>query len=166
MLIAALSAVASFVLTRLEEAPRSVPTLHLMVLASGLLRTRLLLRLRDTQRQTHRIHATTNVEHVVIVEASRLAWFFSKYGGRARPRRMSDCRHIGRAAGAQTPIAQWLSHHRDADGSGKSHRRLCNAWGLYRQCSNRRSAERAFTWRMGGNTPRVPRAQHRTRNSA
>jgi lipopolysaccharide/colanic/teichoic acid biosynthesis glycosyltransferase len=77
MLIAALSAVASFVLTRLEEAPRSIPILHLMVLASGLLGTRLLLRLRDTQRQSHRIEAT-KVEHVVIVAASRLAWFFSK----------------------------------------------------------------------------------------
>ena len=37
VLIAALSAVASFVLTRLDEAPRSIPILHFMLLASGLL---------------------------------------------------------------------------------------------------------------------------------
>jgi lipopolysaccharide/colanic/teichoic acid biosynthesis glycosyltransferase len=79
VLIAALTAVASFVLTRLEEAPRSIPVLHFMFLASGLLGARVLLRLRDTRR-----HAGTpsalgqSVEHVVIIEASRLAWFFSK----------------------------------------------------------------------------------------
>ena len=77
VLIAALSAVATFVVTRLEEAPRSIPILHLMVLASGLLGSRLLLRLRDTHR-TQRADATAKVEHVLIVEASRLAWFFSK----------------------------------------------------------------------------------------
>jgi Bacterial sugar transferase/CoA-binding domain len=78
VLIAALSAVAAFVLTRLEEAPRSIPILHLMVLASGLLGSRVLLRLRDEHRQTHRIDTTIRAEHVLIVQASRLAWFFSK----------------------------------------------------------------------------------------
>jgi lipopolysaccharide/colanic/teichoic acid biosynthesis glycosyltransferase len=78
VLIAALSAVATFVLTRLEEAPRSIPILQLMVLASGLLGSRLLLRLRDTHRRTSRVDAIAKVEHVLIVEASRLAWFFSK----------------------------------------------------------------------------------------
>jgi lipopolysaccharide/colanic/teichoic acid biosynthesis glycosyltransferase len=78
MLIAALSAVASFLLTRLEEAPRSIPILHLMVLASGLLGTRLLLRLRDSHRQTQRVDSSARIEHVLIVEASRLACFFSK----------------------------------------------------------------------------------------
>jgi FlaA1/EpsC-like NDP-sugar epimerase len=73
VLIAALSAVASFLLTRLEEAPRSIPILHLMMLASGMLGTRLLLRLRDTHRQTQRVDGSTRIEHVLIVEASRLA---------------------------------------------------------------------------------------------
>jgi FlaA1/EpsC-like NDP-sugar epimerase len=76
ILIAALSAVASFLLTRLEEAPRSLPILHFMVLAFGLLGTRLLLRLRGTHLETRSMNAG-EVEHVVIVEASRLAWFFS-----------------------------------------------------------------------------------------
>jgi lipopolysaccharide/colanic/teichoic acid biosynthesis glycosyltransferase len=73
VLIAALSAVATFLLTRLEEAPRSIPILHLMLLASGLLGIRLLLRLRDTRR----VEATHKVEHILIIGASRLAWFFS-----------------------------------------------------------------------------------------
>jgi lipopolysaccharide/colanic/teichoic acid biosynthesis glycosyltransferase len=77
VLIAALSAVATFLLTRLEEAPRSIPILHLMLLASGLLGIRLLLRLRDTRRETRRVEATHKVEHILIIGASRLAWFFS-----------------------------------------------------------------------------------------
>ncbi len=79
VLIAALTAVASFLLTRLEEAPRSLPILHFMLLASGLLGARILLRMRDTHRETRRPdHPVNKVEHVLIIEASRLAWFFSK----------------------------------------------------------------------------------------
>lgn len=78
VLIAALSALASFLLTRLQEAPRSIPILHFMLLAFGLLGTRILLRLRDTRRESHTHNAARKAEHVIIIEASRLAWFFSK----------------------------------------------------------------------------------------
>lgn len=78
VLIAALSAALAFVLTRLEDAPRSIPILHFMLLGSGLLGARLLLRLRDTRLETRKIDAAQKIEHVVIIEASRLAWFFSK----------------------------------------------------------------------------------------
>lgn len=78
VVIAALSALASFLLTRLQEAPRSIPILHFMLLAFGLLGARILLRLRDTQRQTSTFNATGKAEHVIIIEASRLAWFFTK----------------------------------------------------------------------------------------
>jgi lipopolysaccharide/colanic/teichoic acid biosynthesis glycosyltransferase len=78
VLIAALSAVASFVLTRLEEAPRSIPVLHFMLLASGLLGARFLLRLRGTRRETRTYHAVGQSAHVLIIGATRLAWFFSK----------------------------------------------------------------------------------------
>jgi lipopolysaccharide/colanic/teichoic acid biosynthesis glycosyltransferase len=79
VLIAVLAAVTTFLLTRLEEAPRSIPILHFMFLASGLLGARLLLRLRDTRHrgQTPGV-LDGSVEHVLIIEASRLAWFFSK----------------------------------------------------------------------------------------
>ena len=78
VLIAALSAVASFLLTRLEEAPRSIPILHFMLLTSGLLGARFLLRLRHTHRDTRAATTPGRVEHVLIIGASRLAWFFSK----------------------------------------------------------------------------------------
>jgi len=78
VLIAALSAVAAFLLTRLEEAPRSIPILHLMLLASGLLGGRILVRLRDTRLESRRPNTTGKIEHILIIEASRLAWFFSK----------------------------------------------------------------------------------------
>lgn len=78
VLIAALSAVATFLLTRLEEAPRSIPILHFMLLASGLLGARILLRLRDTRHATKTPNSTTRIDNVLIIEATRLAWFFSK----------------------------------------------------------------------------------------
>ena len=78
VVIAALSAVATFLFSRLNEAPRSIPVLHLILLTSGLLTLRLYARLRDTRREA-RAQATTNsVQHVLIIQASRLAWFFSK----------------------------------------------------------------------------------------
>lgn len=78
LLIAALSAVATFLLTRLEEAPRSIPILHFMLLASGLLGARVLLRLQDSHQQTRAPSTAAKTEHVLIIEATRLAWFFSK----------------------------------------------------------------------------------------
>jgi lipopolysaccharide/colanic/teichoic acid biosynthesis glycosyltransferase len=78
VLIAALSAVAAFVLTRLDDAPRSIPILHLMLLMFGLLGLRMLLRLRETRRDTPPPDAADNAEHVLLIQASRLAWFFVK----------------------------------------------------------------------------------------
>lgn len=78
ILIAALSALTVFVLTRLQDAPRSLPILHFMLLVFGLLGARILLRLRNTRRETRTLPTTNKVEHVIIIGASRLAWFFSK----------------------------------------------------------------------------------------
>lgn len=78
VVVAALAAVVAFLLTRLDEAPRSIPILHFMLLASGLLGARFLLRLRETRRESRRPNAAEKVEHVLIIQASRLAWFFSK----------------------------------------------------------------------------------------
>jgi lipopolysaccharide/colanic/teichoic acid biosynthesis glycosyltransferase len=77
-LIAALTAVVAFFLTRLEESPRSIPILHFMLLASGLLSGRVLLRLRHTRREANSPNPLQHVEHVLIIQASRLAWFFTK----------------------------------------------------------------------------------------
>jgi lipopolysaccharide/colanic/teichoic acid biosynthesis glycosyltransferase len=78
LLIAVLSAVANFFLTRLEEAPRSIPILHFMLLASGLLGARILLRLRATYREVSAPPPAAKTEHVLIIQATRLAWFFCK----------------------------------------------------------------------------------------
>jgi lipopolysaccharide/colanic/teichoic acid biosynthesis glycosyltransferase len=78
VLIAALTAVASFLLTRLEEAPRSIPILQFLLLAAGLLGARALSRLRQSYRDTPLSGAAKNLEHVLIIEASRLAWFYTK----------------------------------------------------------------------------------------
>ncbi len=78
VVIAALSAAASFLLTRLDEAPRSIPVLHLMLMASVLLGGRILVRSHETRRQASPFDAAAKVEHVLIIQASRLAWFFSR----------------------------------------------------------------------------------------
>jgi lipopolysaccharide/colanic/teichoic acid biosynthesis glycosyltransferase len=49
-----------------------------MLLTSGLLGARFLLRLRHTHRDTRATTTPGRVEHVLIIGASRLAWFFSK----------------------------------------------------------------------------------------
>jgi len=79
IVIAAVSAVLTFLLTRLQDEPRSIPILHFMLLASGLLTGRVLLRLRATHRDTRTAGASSKKpEHVLIIGASRLAWFFTK----------------------------------------------------------------------------------------
>lgn len=78
ILIAALAAAVAFLFTRLDAAPRSIPLLHLILLAAGLLSARLLLRLRATRLETKVRPVTGSVQHVLLIEASPLAWFFSK----------------------------------------------------------------------------------------
>jgi lipopolysaccharide/colanic/teichoic acid biosynthesis glycosyltransferase len=78
VLIAALTAAASFLLTRLEEAPRSIPILHFLLLAAGLLGGRALSRLRQSHHTTPLSEAARNVDQVLVIQASRLAWFFIK----------------------------------------------------------------------------------------
>ena len=78
VLIAALAAAVAFLFTRLDAAPRSIPLLHLILLAAGLLSTRLLSRLHATRLETRVRPASGAVQHVLLIEASPLAWFFSK----------------------------------------------------------------------------------------
>lgn len=77
-LIVALSTVATFVLARLDEAPRSIPILQFMILASGLLGLRILLRLWATRRDGRIAEPAAKVDHVLLLQATRLAWFFTK----------------------------------------------------------------------------------------
>lgn len=74
----AVSAVLGFVVTRLQAAPRSIPVLQFILLASGLLSARLFRRLRETRHEARSRISANMVQHVLVIQASRLAWFFSK----------------------------------------------------------------------------------------
>lgn len=78
VLVAALSAMVVFSFTRLEDAPRSIPVLHCILLIAGLLAERLLSRIHETRREAKVRSASAAAQHVLIIGASRLAWFFSK----------------------------------------------------------------------------------------
>ena len=74
----ALTAVILFVFTRLSYAPRSVPIIHFMVLACGLIGVRALNRLTGTRSAPlASVPHREEVESVMVVGATRLAWFFS-----------------------------------------------------------------------------------------
>lgn len=78
VIIAALSASLSFLFTRLDAAPRSVPILHFILLTSGLFAARMLWRLREMRREVRGQSATAFTQQALIVGATRSAWFFSK----------------------------------------------------------------------------------------
>ena len=74
----ALTAVTLFVFTRLSYAPRSIPIIHFMILACGLIGVRAWNRLNAAQRAPiNTAPRRDDVESIMIVGATRLAWFFS-----------------------------------------------------------------------------------------
>lgn len=75
---AALTAVFLFIFTRLEDAPRSIPLIHFLILTSGLIGVRVIARLAHTRREVVTRYGSTELENVLIIGATRLAWFFSK----------------------------------------------------------------------------------------
>lgn len=76
---AALTAGVLFVFTRLDDAPRSVPVIHFLVLGSGLIAVRALARLTHARREAGiNQPGIETVENILIVGATRPAWFFSK----------------------------------------------------------------------------------------
>ncbi len=77
-LVAALSAVVLFLISRLEDAPRAVPILHFLLLGAGLLAIRTAIALGQARRDRPAPQANKTVHHVLIIHASRLAWFFCK----------------------------------------------------------------------------------------
>jgi lipopolysaccharide/colanic/teichoic acid biosynthesis glycosyltransferase len=78
ILVTALSAVLAFLFTRLNEAPRSIPVLQLILLTAALTVGRLFSGLQEARRETKTRTTTKPVQHVLVIQASRLAWFFSK----------------------------------------------------------------------------------------
>lgn len=74
----ALTAVVLFTLTRLDDAPRSIPFIHFLLLVGGLLCQRTLTRILERPRAHFGYGGDSRVENVLIIEASRLSWFFCK----------------------------------------------------------------------------------------
>jgi len=74
----ALTAVVLFVFTRLDDAPRSVPVIHFLVLGGGLIGVRALARLTDTRHEAGGPQPGLVAENILIVGATRPAWLFSK----------------------------------------------------------------------------------------
>lgn len=74
----ALTTVVLFVFTRLDEAPRSIPVIHFLILVFGLVGVRAWSRLRARQRapQDYQPHCN-QPETILVIGATRLAWFFS-----------------------------------------------------------------------------------------
>ncbi len=77
-LVAALSAGTLFLISRLEDAPRAVPILHFLLLGAGLLTIRTAIGLTEARHDRRGRETNNAVRHVLIIQASRLAWFFCK----------------------------------------------------------------------------------------
>lgn len=77
-LVAALSAVTLFLISRLEDAPRAIPILHFFLLGTGLLAIRAVLARHATRRDRPSPQPNKAARHVLIIQASRLAWFFCR----------------------------------------------------------------------------------------
>lgn len=75
----ALTTVVIFTFTRLEDAPRSVPLIHFLLLTSGLIAERSAVRLasRGAAKVPPAVHYD-RIENVLLIGATRLAWFYSR----------------------------------------------------------------------------------------
>src|SRR5947209_3177204 len=73
----AAAAVFTFTVTRLDDIPRSVPAVHLLLLIATMTATRLFRRTMANRREDNsrnRRHA--DEENVIVVGANKLAWFY------------------------------------------------------------------------------------------
>lgn len=85
VLVAALSAVGLFLVSRLEDAPRSIPILSFFLLVSGLFAIRVMARLREFHSRAWAPGQAGKGQQVLIIGASRLAWFYSKMAEELAP---------------------------------------------------------------------------------
>jgi lipopolysaccharide/colanic/teichoic acid biosynthesis glycosyltransferase len=74
----ALTTVILFIFTRLDYAPRSIPIIHFLILGFGLICARTWRRLnRERRRPGNGRPGSEALESVIVIGATRLAWFFS-----------------------------------------------------------------------------------------
>lgn len=75
----ALAAVVTFTFTRLDDAPRSVPLIHFIILSGGLIAWRTGIRLLSTRESIQSPPVRCQeIENILVIGATRLAWFFVK----------------------------------------------------------------------------------------
>ena len=165
-LIAALTAVASFLLTRLEEAPRSTPDPAFP--AAG----RRAVGRTDSvpAAQSHRDDAaptcrqqSRSCSHHPGVPA-RLVLHQDGGGTGAGP--LSDRGDVGRRAETEAPLAQRLSHRRRAGRPGKDRCRLCDARRADRQSGAGGAAARSRRPIPGTMSAGSAAARHRIADAA
>ena len=77
IVVAALSAAINFAMPGPVSPPRSIPVIHLLLLAAGLVTGRALARLREWRRTGGNIRRRPS-ENIIIVNATRLAWLYTK----------------------------------------------------------------------------------------
>jgi lipopolysaccharide/colanic/teichoic acid biosynthesis glycosyltransferase len=74
----ALTTVILFIFTRLDDAPRSIPIIHFLILGFGLIGVRTWSRLSGMRRGSQNGQPRCEeIESVMVIGATRLAWFFS-----------------------------------------------------------------------------------------
>jgi lipopolysaccharide/colanic/teichoic acid biosynthesis glycosyltransferase len=80
LIIVVFTAVIAFTFVRTANSPRSVPILHFFILVSGLFAQRSLHRLVDTRQAASQAMENENTvrQNIIILQASRLAWFYTK----------------------------------------------------------------------------------------
>ncbi len=75
----ALTAAVLFIFTRLDDAPRSIPIIHFLVLGCGLIGVRAWSRLSEMWRAPLGSQPRPEeLNYIIVIGATRLAWFFSK----------------------------------------------------------------------------------------
>lgn len=82
---AGLTSFIQFMMFRLDDIPRSLPVLHAIVLAAGLILGRLVARQRSLRRSQQE-DTDGATENVIIVGATRLAWFYLRTIDEIAPR--------------------------------------------------------------------------------
>ena len=84
---ALLTYVALFTVTRLDGIPRSVPFIHALILAAGLITARTSARMFEARNDGAGRHKSTRVEHIMMIGSNRLSSLYIKFLAAYSPNR-------------------------------------------------------------------------------
>jgi len=74
-----LTYVAVFTLTRLEGVPRSVPIIHMLILAAGLIGIRISTRMVESKRTANTPRTDLAAQHILLIGSNRLSLLYIKF---------------------------------------------------------------------------------------